>query len=264
MSTAVVAGAAALVAAAHPGWGPDRIKAALTGTADPVGQMNGSGAGALDLGAALGTGTVPPANADLFPLRTVGRAGAPDAPEPLDGLDWRAGGADGLRWAPAGGLPGRTPGADDTTPDGPPWLSGGWTAASWASKSWAAQQAGQGWALGRPPSRPAGPPCSGPGAAAGRRLDGWDPRGHCWPALGRPQLGRAGLGRRDLAARSWAARSYRAAGSAELGGQELGAVDRTARSWASRRWTAGACGRRLAVDDGRAELGQARRWTRGS
>ena len=38
MSTAVVAGAAALVAAAHPGWGPDRIKAALTGTADPVGR----------------------------------------------------------------------------------------------------------------------------------------------------------------------------------------------------------------------------------
>ena len=32
MSTAVVAGAAAAVAAAHPGWGPDRIKAALTGT----------------------------------------------------------------------------------------------------------------------------------------------------------------------------------------------------------------------------------------
>ena len=46
MSTAVVAGAAARVAAAHPGWGPDRIKAALTGTADPLGQ-NGSGAGVL-------------------------------------------------------------------------------------------------------------------------------------------------------------------------------------------------------------------------
>jgi serine protease AprX len=37
MSTAVVAGAAARVLAAHPGWGPDRVKAALTGTADPLG-----------------------------------------------------------------------------------------------------------------------------------------------------------------------------------------------------------------------------------
>jgi serine protease AprX len=36
MSTAVVAGAAALVAAAHPDWGPDRVKAALTGTASPL------------------------------------------------------------------------------------------------------------------------------------------------------------------------------------------------------------------------------------
>jgi len=36
MSTAVVAGAAGRVLAAHPGWGPDRVKAALTGTADPL------------------------------------------------------------------------------------------------------------------------------------------------------------------------------------------------------------------------------------
>ena len=100
-------------------WGPDRIKAALTGSADPVGQP-GSGAGALDLGAALGTGTVPPANADLFPLRTVGRAGTPRDPEPLDGLDWRAGGADGLRWAPAGRpARARRPGPTTPTPGRP-------------------------------------------------------------------------------------------------------------------------------------------------
>jgi serine protease AprX len=100
MSTAMVAGAAALVAAAHPDWGPDRIKAALTGTAAPLGQ-SGAGAGALDLPAALGTGTVAPANADLFPLRTVGRAGGPRDPEAVDGLDWRAGGgSDGLRRLP--------------------------------------------------------------------------------------------------------------------------------------------------------------------
>jgi serine protease AprX len=252
MSTAVVAGAAALVAAAHPGWGPDRIKAALTGTADPLGQVNGSGAGVLDLGAAAGTGTVPAANADLFPLRTVGRAGIPDAPEPLDGLDWRAGGADGLRWAPAGGLPGPTPGADDTDAwTAHPWLSGGWTAASWASKSWAAQQwLARAWAARR-------------WAATGLEPAGWAALQWSWGGLRAAALDGPGSGggvdwlarswaarswaerawdAGDLAARSWAARSW-----AELAwearswaARSWAAVDWTARSWASRRWTAGA------------------------
>jgi serine protease AprX len=252
MSTAVVAGAAALVAAAHPGWGPDRIKAVLTGTADPLGQVNGSGAGVLDLGAAAGTGTVPAANADLFPLRTVGRAGVPDAPEPLDGLDWRAGGADGLRWAPAGGLPGPTPGADDTDAwTAHPWLSGGWTAASWASKSWAAQQwLARAWAARR-------------WAATGLEPAGWAALQWSWGGLRAAALDGPGSGggvdwlarswaarswaerawdAGDLAARSWAARSW-----AELAwearswaARSWAAVDWTARSWASRRWTAGA------------------------
>jgi serine protease AprX len=252
MSTAVVAGAAALVAAAHPGLGPDRIKAALTGTADPLGQVNGSGAGVLDLGAAAGTGTVPAANADLFPLRTVGRAGVPDAPEPLDGLDWRAGGADGLRWAPAGGLPGPTPGADDTDAwTAHPWLSGGWTAASWASKSWAAQQwLARAWAARR-------------WAATGLEPAGWAALQWSWGGLRAAALDGLGSGggvdwlarswaarswaerawdAGDLAARSWAARSW-----AELAwearswaARSWAAVDWTARSWASRRWTAGA------------------------
>jgi serine protease AprX len=252
MSTAVVAGAAALVAAAHPGWGPDRIKAALTGTADPLGQVNGSGAGVLDLGAAAGTGTVPAANADLFPLRTVGRAGVPDAPEPLDGLDWRAGGADGLRWAPAGGLPGPTPGADDTDAwTAHPWLSGGWTAASWASKSWAAQQwLARAWAARR-------------WAATGLEPAGWAALQWSWGGLRAAALDGLGSGGGvDWLARSWAARSWaeRAWGAGDLAARSWAArswaelawearswaarswaaVDWTARSWASRRWTAGA------------------------
>jgi serine protease AprX len=255
MSTAVVAGAAALVAAAHPGWGPDRIKAALTSTADPTGadpRSDGSGAGVLDLGAAVGTGTVPAANADLFPLRTVGRAAIPDAPQPLDGLDWRAGGADGLRWAPAGGLPGPTPGANDTTAwTAHPWLSGGWTAASWASKSWAAQQwlarawAARRWAAtGLEPAGWAALQWSWGGLRAGA-LDGLGSGGgvdwlaRSWAA--RSWAERA-WGAGDLAARSWAARSW-----AELAwearswaARSWAAVDWTARSWASRRWSAGA------------------------
>jgi serine protease AprX len=251
MSTAVVAGAAALVAAEHPGWGPDRIKAALTGGADPIGQP-GSGAGALDLGAALGTGTVPPANADLFPLRTVGRAGVPRDPEAAHGLDWRAGGADGLRWAPATGLPGETPGADDTDAwTAHPWLSGGWTAASWASKSWAAQQwLARVWAARR-------------WAATGLPSAGWAALQWSWGGLRAAALDGIGAGGAvdwlargwaarswaqrawssgDLAARSWAARSW-----AELAwearswaARSWAGIDWTARSWASRRWTAGA------------------------
>jgi serine protease AprX len=252
MSTAVVAGAAALVAAAHPGWGPDRIKAALTSTADPLGQAAGSGAGVLDLGAAPGTGTVPAANADLFPLRTVGRAGVPEAPEPLSGLDWRAGGADGLRWAPDGGLPGPTPGAADADAwTAHPWLSGGWTAASWASKSWAAQQwlarawAARRWAAtGLEPADWAALQWSWGGLRAAA-LDGLgsgmgvDWLARSWAA--RSWAERA-WGAGDLAARSWAARSW-----AELAwearswaARSWAAVDWTARSWASRRWTAGA------------------------
>jgi serine protease AprX len=239
MSTAVVAGAAAVVAAAHPDWGPDRVKAALT--ADPLGQPAGSGAGALDLGGALAAGTVRPANADLFPLRTPGRAGAPAPPGPLDGLGWRPGGTgDGLRWAPAAVPPGPTAGADDPAAwTAHPWLSGRWTADGAAAKSWAAQQ----WLARAGAARR--------WAAAGLAPAGWASLQWSWggvlaatldgPGAG-PGLG-AGV---DWVARSWAARSWaeRAWGADDLAARSWAArswagLDWTARSWASRRWTAG-------------------------
>jgi serine protease AprX len=217
MSTAMVAGAAALVAAAHPDWGPDRVKAALTGTATPLGRP-GSGAGAVDPGAAAAAGTVRPANADLFPLRTPGRAGAPPPPEPLDGLGWRPGGADGLRWAPAAGPPGPTAGADDTAAwTAHPWLSGRWTADGAAAKSWAAQQwLARAWAARR-------------WTAAGLAPAGWAALQWSWGGLLAATLDGPGAGLGlgvDWVARSWAAGSW---------------ADRdwTAQSWASRRWTAG-------------------------
>ena len=273
MSTAVVAGAAARLAAAHPDWGPDRIKAALTGTADPLGQP-GSGAGALDLAAALGTGTVAPANADLFPLRTVGRATTPRDPDPVVGLDWRAGGADGFRWAPAGGVPGPTPGADDTDAwAAHPWLSGGWTAASWAAKSWAAQQwlarvwAARRWAAtGLEPAAWAALQWSWGGVRAAV-LDGIGVGGITdW--LARSWAARSWAERAwssgDLAARSWAARSW-----AELvwearswAARSWAAIDWTARSWASRRWTAGAWAARAWSAGTGARSWAARSWAR--
>jgi serine protease AprX len=255
MSTAVVAGAAALVAAAHPDWGPDRIKAALTGTASPLGQPApaGSGAGALDVGAALASGTARTANADLFPLRTVGRAGAtlPNPPGPVDGVGWRAGGG-GLRWAPAAGVPGPTAGAGDPLAwTALPWLSGGWVADTAAAKSWAAQQwlarvwAARKWAM------------------AGLEPAGWAALQWSWGGVLAATLDGAGTGGAvDWAARSWAARSWaeRAWGAGDLAARSWAAgswaalawearswaarswagIDWTARSWASRRWSAGA------------------------
>jgi serine protease AprX len=231
MSTAVVAGAAAVVAAAHPDWGPDRIKAALTGTADPLGRPEGAGAGALDLGAALAAATVPPANADLFPLRPVGRAGAPEPPAALDGLGWRPGGeADGLRWAPAAGPPGATAGAADAG-TAHPWLSGRWTPEATAARSWAAQQwLARAWAARR-------------WTAAGLAPAGWAALQWSWGGRLAATLDAPGTGPgagADWLARRWAARSWAelALEARSWAARSWAAVDWTARSWASRRWTA--------------------------
>ena len=259
MSTAVVAGAAARVVAAHPGWGPDRVKAALTGTADPLGPA--AGAGALDLPAALGQVPDRVANGDLYPLRAVGRPGAPPPvpSEPLDGLGWRSGGSDGLRWAPADGLPGPTAGATDTDAwTAHPWLSRRWTVDGWSAKSWAAQQwlarvwAARQWsAAGLAPAAWAVVQWSWGGVLAATLDDGglggtglgglsgavdWVARS--WAA--RSWAERA-WGADDLAARSWAARSWAelAWAARSWAARSWAAVDWTARSWASRRWTAG-------------------------
>jgi serine protease AprX len=263
MSTAVVAGAAAVLAAADPDWGPDRIKAALTGTADPLGQPApaGSGAGALDLDRALASSGTRSANGDLFPLRTVGRAGDPADPETLDGLAWRAGSDGRLRWVPAGGVPGPTAGAGDPEAwTAHPWLGGRWTTDSASAKSWAAQQwlarvwAARKWATaGLEPAGWAALQWSWGGVlaatldAAGGRADPPDGSGsggavdwaaRSWAA--RSWAERA-WGPADLTARSWAARSWAALAleARSWAARSWAGIDWTARSWASRRWTAG-------------------------
>jgi serine protease AprX len=274
MSTAVVAGAAAAVAAAHPDWGPDRIKAALTGTAAPLGQPAppASGAGALDLGAALASDTGRTANGDLFPLRTVGPAVAPADPEPVDGLAWRAGPGGELRWAPAGGVPGPTAGAGDPEAwTAHPWLSGRWAADTAAARSWAAQQwlarvwAARRWAV-------AGLPATGwaalqwswggvlaatlDGQVAGGAVD-WAARS--WAAR---SWAESAWGAEDLAARSWAARSWAALAfeARSWAARSWAGIDWTARSWASRRWTAGSwTARSWAVSPAARSWGRGRR-----
>jgi serine protease AprX len=228
MSTALVSGAAAVMAADHPDWGPDRIKAALTGAART-------------------------ADGDLFPLRTVGLAVSPPDPGPLGGLDWRAGSDGRLRWVPAAGVPGPTAGAGDPEAwTAQPWLGGRWTTDLASARSWAAQQwlarvwAARRWALAG--LQPAGwaalqwswggvlaATLDGAGAGSGGTVD-WAARS--WAA--RSWAERA-WGPGDLAARSWAARSWAALAweARSWAARSWAGIDWTAGSWASRRWAAG-------------------------
>jgi serine protease AprX len=153
MATALVAGAAAAVAAAHADWGPDEVKAALVATArtpggpgrsGPPGPASG-GPGALDLAGALRVASVEPANGDLLPLRAPGRPGTPASP---GALGWRAGAFEGLRW---GCAEGEAPAAAGPAVlarlwpwDG--WPSRGdrtWAARQWLARNWAARNWGR-------------------------------------------------------------------------------------------------------------------------
>jgi serine protease AprX len=225
MSTARVAGAAAAVAAAHPDWGPDEVKAALAASAATPG-------GALDLDAALGLPTVTPANGDLFPLRTPGAAAEPDAPGWLGVLDWRAGAFEGLRWTLADGA---EPAAGPAAWEAGPWLAtrwttgqaGSWATQQWLSRSWAARSwvaagldpagwAALQWGWGAVASVVAGGTQTLLGWVS-RQSAGLDTRARSWVARHWAEL--------LLAARSWAARSWAGA-------------DWIARSWAARSWGA--------------------------
>jgi serine protease AprX len=279
MSTALVAGTAALLLAAHPDWTPDRVKAALTRSARPL-VPAGSGAGMLDPVAAVASGAGPAANADLFPLRPAGRAGAPRAPEPLAGLGWRPGGPDGLRWAPAASLPASTPGSGD--PEAwvaHPWLAGRWTAGDWPAKSWAAQQwlartwAARLWArAGLQPAGWAALQWSWGGLLAATL----DPSGHAlrpsgfagtdWEA--RSWAARSWAERAwdpgDLAARSWAARSWAdlAWEARSWAARSWATVDWTAGTWAARRWSASTWAARTWATAGGSRSALARSWAR--
>jgi serine protease AprX len=225
MSTALVAGAAAALAAAHADWGPDRVKAALA-------VSSAANAGALDLDQLMEAAPAAPANGDLFPLRSPGAAGAPSAPAFMGALDWRAGAFEGLRWALDGGV---AAAAGPAAWEARPWLtsrwrggqSGTWAAQQWLARTWAARS----WlAAGLDPAGWAALQW-GWGAVAGalaggaQTLLGWVAR-H-WAGL--DALARDWVARHwaELlpAARNWAARSW-------------AGTDWIARSWGARSWGA--------------------------
>ena len=211
MSTAVVAGAAALVAAAHPEWGPDRVKAALTGTADPLGSRPG-GPGRAPGPSTWGRRWARPRCRRPTPTCSrcgrSGRAGTPQRPRTAARarLAVRR-----RRRAPlgAGGRPARADGRGrrHRRLDGPPLaeraLDGrpaGRSRAGPPSSGWPGPgRPGAGWPPGS--SRPAGPPSSGPGAACWpppSTARGAGPAGRStgWPAAGPPGAGPSGPGGR--------------------------------------------------------------------
>jgi serine protease AprX len=180
MAAATVSGAAALLAAGHPDWGPDQVKAALTGTAEPLPGQGGTGA--LDVGAALRLGAVEPANGDLYPLRRPG----PVRP-PAGQAGWLATGG-GLRWDPATAV----------GPEAGAWLARNWAASAWTARHWAAEQwLARSWAARHWAASAFG---DGPAPA-------WASLQWAWGEPGAGQPGGVWLAR-SWAARHWAARHW--------------------------------------------------------
>lgn len=178
MSTAVTAGAAALLLEAHPALTPDEVKGRLTGGAAPAPAGAGPdavGHGRLDVAGALDAPTVS-ANQDLPRLE----GGAVPAPTVR-------GGTPELAWTP--------------TDDGPDvWVARSWAARSWAGRSWAARS----WADVDWSAR----------SWAGRSWAGRSWAGRSW--AGRSWAGRSWAGRswtgRSWTGRSWTGRSWSAVG----------------------------------------------------
>lgn len=136
MSTAVAAGAAALLISEDPSLSPDMVKGRLMGGAVPVGDPGSAGAGLLDVSSALASGAGP-ANAGLPSLPAGAQVQVPQDPHP---------GAKGstFTWVPGNGGPDRWEGRGW---GGRGWGGRGWGSSDWSGRGWAASDwAGRGWA----------------------------------------------------------------------------------------------------------------------
>lgn len=155
MSTAVTAGAAALLLDADPSLTPDMLKGRLMAGAAAVNgaEATAAGAGTLDVVAAMAS-SAGPANGDLPPLPSGAKVQAPRDPHPgakdsTFGWTARPGGPD--RWE-GRGWGGRGWGSADWSGRG--WGSSEWAGRGWAGRGWAGQRwsgsdwAGRGWAGG--------------------------------------------------------------------------------------------------------------------
>ena len=135
MAAAVVSGAAALVAAEHPGWSPDKIRGALLETADKV---PGERTEALDVAGAVKLHRAEAANDDLLDLGDPGEADAPADPgDDEQTLRWRSGDWSGLRW---GARQWNARQWMDADWDARQWYARQWNARQWNARQWSARQ----------------------------------------------------------------------------------------------------------------------------
>jgi serine protease AprX len=260
-STAVTAGAAAVLLAERGAQSPDDVKALMVGTAyttpallDPA----GAGAGGLDLAAALQADVPAAGPADPACPRKAQQsnkanrscAAAPPASVPGTTGEWQQ-----LARALADGDAARAERAwSRTSPDAQQWVSSSWaalptdlraaltadweqaawpggTAEQWAARDWAAR----GWAAGAWTGRSWGSDDWAGRSWGGRSWGQGSQDGRSWG--GRSWGGRS-WGSEDWSGRSWGGRSWggRSWGGRSWGGRSWGSDSWSGRSWGATAW----------------------------
>ena len=125
----VVAGAAAALLAAHPGWTPDQVKGALMVSAKRVAANNAGqiGVGSIDLMGALAVSSPPNPNAALLPFVTADPAGG--SVPVFQQASWASTAQSDASWSEASW--------SEASWSEASWSEASWSEASWASASWA-------------------------------------------------------------------------------------------------------------------------------
>jgi serine protease AprX len=146
-ATAVTAGLAALLLAAHPAWTPDQVKAAIKGTAVPVSgaPVGSQGAGRINLAAALqatptsviqvssaqGLGSIEASRGGLHVDTDCGNDGATDTI--IGEIDGRCEAWSGSAWTGSAWTGSAWTGSAWT---GSAWTGSAWTGSAWTNATW--------------------------------------------------------------------------------------------------------------------------------
>jgi serine protease AprX len=127
-SAPVVAGAAAEVLAAHPGWTPDQVKGALmlAAKSTPAAARLSAGVGEVNAATALGVSDPPNPNLALNRFLLPDPAGGPTPV--FDAASWSSAARADASWSSASWSSASWSSAS--------WSSANWSSASWSSASW--------------------------------------------------------------------------------------------------------------------------------
>jgi len=123
----IVAGAAAQILSAHPGWTPDQVKGALMVTASPTPSAAplSEGVGIVDVAKAVALSSAPNPNLALTRFIVADGVGG----LVFDSASWASTAKASASWASASW--------SDASWASASWSSASWASASWASASWA-------------------------------------------------------------------------------------------------------------------------------